>query len=84
MHIVNDLALNNEVPQRIHQLNQILLTQKLLAENPLHLSPVVMHEHVSLAEFFTPGKYRRREDWRHPPWRRLKIPFVPIKAFIQR
>lgn len=72
------MTLDNKVPQRIHQLHQILSTQKLIAEKPLNLSPEIVHEHVGLAGFLTPGKHSRSEDGGHPPRRCREVPPGPV------
>ena len=75
---VVNLARDKKVSQRIHQLNQILLAEKFVAENPLHLSPEIMDENVGLAGLRAPGQNRRCEDGRHSPGGRRKVPFWPV------
>jgi len=72
------LTRDKKVTQRIHQLNQILLAEKFVAENPLHLSPEIMDEDVGLAGLRAPGENRRREDCRHPPGSPRKVPPGPV------
>lgn len=66
------------MPQLIHILNQILLTQKLITENPLNFPLEIVHENMGAAGFLTPRQHRRREDRRHSPWICSRIPARPV------
>ncbi|PON88101.1 LOW QUALITY PROTEIN: hypothetical protein TorRG33x02_161270 [Trema orientale] len=69
------------MPQRINSLHQILLTQKLVTENPLHLSLKIMDEHVSglgRAALLAPCQDSGGENGRHPARRHRRIATGPI------
>ncbi|PON40830.1 hypothetical protein PanWU01x14_294330 [Parasponia andersonii] len=72
------------MPQRIDSLHQILLTQKLLTENPLHLSLKIMDEHVGglrRAALLAPCQNSGGENGRHPARRRRRIATGPINEY---